>query len=61
MINFGLVSEAWITWSEGVWGRTGSIELYDRHGICSLVLTQTGPVAAPTFEAWDHLLTDLMT
>ena len=60
MINFGLVAESWITWSDGVWGRTGSIELYDRHGACSLVLTQTGPVPAPVFAAWDHLLTDLV-
>ncbi|MEP9395453.1 heme transporter [Gordonia sp. VNQ95] len=61
MINFGLVTECWITWSEGVWGRTGSIELYDRHGGCSMILTQTGPVPAPAFEAWDHLLNDLVS
>ena len=59
MINFNLAAECWITWSQGVWGRTGSIEIYDRHAQCAMVATQTGSVSAAIFEAWDHLLTDL--
>ncbi|AZG44762.1 ChuX/HutX family heme-like substrate-binding protein [Gordonia insulae] len=59
MINFTLVAECWITWSDGVWGRTGSIELYDRHGRCSLIATQTGSVSPETFEAWNQLVTDV--
>lgn len=59
MVNFNLVAECWVTWSHGVWGPTGSIEIYDRHGQCSLVLTQTGAVAPGTFEAWNQLLVDL--
>ncbi|MEE4022537.1 heme transporter [Gordonia sp. PKS22-38] len=59
MINFELVSECWVTWSDGVWGRTGSIELYDRHGRCSMVVTQTGPVSMAAFEAWNQLVTDV--
>ncbi|GAC70699.1 hypothetical protein [Gordonia soli] len=59
MINFNLVTECWITWAQGAWGRTGSIEVYDRHGRCSLVATQTGSVSPETFSAWEHLMTDL--
>lgn len=59
MINFDLVSECWVTWSDGVWGRTGSIELYDRHSRCSLVVTQTGPVPMASFEAWNQLVADV--
>jgi len=61
MINFNLATECWITWSQGAWGETGSIEIYDRHAHCALVATQTGTVSAATFEAWDHLLGDLVT
>ena len=61
MINFNLATECWITWSQGAWGRTGSIEIYDRHAHCAMVATQTGTVSAATFEAWDHLLGDLAT
>ena len=32
MINFNLVEDCWITWSQGACGRTRAIELYDRHG-----------------------------
>ncbi|MFW0797445.1 heme transporter [Gordonia sp. CPCC 205515] len=59
MINFNLVDQCWVTWSDGAWGRTGSIELYDRHGRCSLVATQTGSVSAETFEAWNQLMSDV--
>lgn len=59
MINFNLVEDCWITWSQGACGRTGAIELYDRHGRCSFVATQTGPVAAIASEAWDQLIDDL--
>lgn len=59
MINFNLVTECWVTWSDGVWGQTGSIELYDRHGQCSLVATQTGSVSPETFEAWNQLMSDV--
>ncbi|QHN19812.1 heme transporter [Gordonia amarae] len=59
MINFNLVEHCWITWTQGACGRTGAIELYDRHGRCSLVATQTGPVATIASEAWDQLISDL--
>ncbi|MYR06095.1 heme transporter [Gordonia sp. SID5947] len=59
MINFDLVSECWVTWSDGVWGRTGSIELYDRRGHCSLLVTQTGSVSAEVFVAWHQLVSDV--
>ncbi|WP_262365812.1 heme transporter [Gordonia sp. OPL2] len=59
MINFNLVTECWVTWSDGVWGRTGSIELYDRHAQCSLVATQTGSVSPETFDAWNQLMADV--
>ena len=59
MINFNLVEECWISWSQGACGPTGAIELYDRHGRCSFVATQTGPVAPITSEAWDQLISDL--
>lgn len=59
MINFNLVTECWITTAQGAWGRTGAIELYDRHGRASFIATQTGPVAPSAFEAWDHLMSDL--
>ncbi|MGC4962064.1 heme transporter [Gordonia sp. DT101] len=59
MINFDLVTECWVTWTDGVWGRTGSIELYDRHARCSLIATQTGSVSAETFDAWNQLVADV--
>lgn len=59
MINFGLITECWVTWSQGVWGPTASLELYDRRGHCSFVVTQTGSVAAAAHEAWNHLMGDL--
>ncbi|MFW0784226.1 heme transporter [Gordonia sp. CPCC 206044] len=59
MINFDLVAACWVTWSDGVWGATGSIELYDRHGHCSLVATQTGSVSAETIDAWNQLAHDV--
>ncbi|MGV9824587.1 heme transporter [Gordonia sp. NPDC003429] len=59
MINFGLVAQCWVTWSQGVWGPTASIELYDRHARCSMLITQTGPVEPAMFWAWDQLLRDV--
>ncbi len=59
MINFNLISQCWVTWSQGVWGPTGSIELYDRAGHCSMIITQTGSVAGAAHEAWSYLMTDL--
>lgn len=60
MINLDLVTECWVTWSQGVWGPTGSIEIYDRHARCAMVITQTGVVPPAMFEAWDHLLTQMV-
>lgn len=60
MINFNLVADCWVTWSDGVWGRTGSMELYDRHGRCSFVATQTGAVEANSHAAWHQLMCDLV-
>ena len=59
MINFNLVTECWVTWSQGVWGPTGSIEIYDRHARCGMVITQTGAVPPAMFDAWDHLMAEL--
>ncbi|NDZ94680.1 heme transporter [Streptomyces sp. SID6673] len=59
MINVNLVTECWVTWTDGVWGRTGSIELYDRHARCSFIATQTGSVSAETFEGWNQLVADV--
>ncbi|MFT4041969.1 MAG: heme transporter [Gordonia sp. (in: high G+C Gram-positive bacteria)] len=59
MINFNLVTECWVTWSQGVWGPTGSIEIYDRHAQCSMVITQTGAVEPAMFYAWQRLLENL--
>ncbi len=59
MINFNLVTECWVTWTQGVWGPTGSIEIYDRHARCGMVITQTGAVPPAMFDAWDHLMTEL--
>ncbi|MFT4125292.1 MAG: heme transporter [Gordonia sp. (in: high G+C Gram-positive bacteria)] len=60
MVNFPLASACWVTWSHGVCGRTGALEVYDRSGRASLVVTQTGPVPAPALVAWNDLLTDLV-
>ncbi|WP_331710598.1 heme transporter [Gordonia sp. 852002-10350_SCH5691597] len=59
MINFNLVTECWVTWTQGVWGPTGSIEIYDRHARCGMVITQTGAVPPAMFDAWDHLMAEL--
>ncbi|MEO9328164.1 ChuX/HutX family heme-like substrate-binding protein [Gordonia aurantiaca] len=60
MINFNHVTECWVTWSQGPWGETAAIELYDRASRCCLVLTHAGAVARATFDAWDHLTGDLV-
>ncbi|MFT4396562.1 heme transporter [Gordonia lacunae] len=59
MVNFDLVGECWVTWPHGVWGRTGSLEIYNRRGECALVVTQTGLPAPAVAQAWEHLATDL--
>lgn len=59
MVNFDLVGECWVTWPHGVWGRTGSLEIYNRRGECALVVTQTGAQAPAVARAWEHLTTDL--
>ncbi|KSU56883.1 MULTISPECIES: heme transporter [unclassified Gordonia (in: high G+C Gram-positive bacteria)] len=59
MINFDLVGECWVTWPRGVWDRSGSLEIYSRGGECALIVTQTGAVAPPSAQAWQHLAADL--
>ncbi|WLP91428.1 heme transporter [Gordonia sp. NB41Y] len=60
MVDFAQLAECWVTRADGVWGPTGSIELYDRRGRCALIATQTGPVAAGVFEGWQQLVSDLV-
>ncbi|MGW0038447.1 heme transporter [Gordonia sp. NPDC003376] len=60
MVDFTQLAECWVTRADGVWGPTGSIELYDRRGRCALIATQTGPVAAGVFEGWQQLVADLV-
>ena len=41
-------------------GPTSAIEVYDRHGRCSFVASQTGPVNHWIYDAWEQLIADLV-
>ncbi|WP_168706998.1 ChuX/HutX family heme-like substrate-binding protein [Gordonia paraffinivorans] len=59
MVNVNHVSDCWVTSSQGAWGPTAAVELYDRDDRCCLVLTSTGPVARTVYDAWEQLAGDL--
>jgi putative hemin transport protein len=61
MVNFNLVGDCWVTWTQGVWGPIGSLEIYNRTAQCCLVVTQTGVVAPEVVQAWDQLMADLIS
>lgn len=60
MINFNSVAQCWVTSVDGAWGPTSAIEVYDRHGRCCFLATQTGPVSQWTYDAWEQLIADLV-
>ena len=60
MINFNSVAQCWVTTVDGAWGPTSAIEVYDRHGRCSFVASQTGPVNRWIYDAWEQLIADLV-
>ncbi|SDU51668.1 heme transporter [Gordonia westfalica] len=59
MVNFNHVEQCRVTWSQGAWGPTAAVEIYDRRSRCCLVVTLTGAVTRAAYEAWDHLTGDL--
>ncbi|WP_439032497.1 heme transporter [Gordonia terrae] len=61
MVNFNLVGDCWVTWTQGVRGLIGSLEIYNRKAQCCLVVTQTGVVAPEVAQAWDQLMADLIS
>ncbi|MFT3714745.1 MAG: heme transporter [Gordonia sp. (in: high G+C Gram-positive bacteria)] len=55
-IDFGGITDCWLTRSDGGFGSTGALELYDGGGRCRFVVTVTGAVEPPVWEAWEHLI-----
>lgn len=53
------VAECWVSTLHGPSGPTAAIEIYDHSRHCVTVLTLTGSVSSPTYDAWQAITASL--